>query len=71
MTWQNVKGHFEKNEIILKKVKPGMTYLNQPADVILFAIFWTLFVTNAIAATANNSTSAIKKPKSNITRRRV
>ena len=38
-----VKNHLENNKIILKLVKPGMTNLIQPADVILFAIFKTLF----------------------------
>ena len=38
-----VKAHLEKNNIKLKVVKPGLTNLIQPADVVLFAVFKTLF----------------------------
>ena len=38
-----VKGVLEKNNIKLKVVKPGLTNLIQPADVVLFAVFKTLF----------------------------
>ena len=54
-----IKGHLEKNRIILKVAKPGMTNLIQPGDVILFTIFKTLFVINAIPAKGNNAASAI------------